>query len=363
MPPKRKPGPASKVGRNESPPPQEQSPGASTSSSSSEEKKRAAGRPPPQEKSPGGESSSYSSDDSGFLPPPELVERNPRIAIAPAQSPEAVAINARRSAASGSDPGVASSSGPGQVRNLNLWPNDDSDEDLNEEDVFDHDNRRTPPPPLIRSSNVQAGVEDNNDTDSEPLDNNCNDRLDDGNGNNVSSKSKQQGRPSGVDKSGPGAKRKLADSTDEDDGSLRKARKKKKPRKMFAAKSSGSINPNARGRGDGTDSAGKSGPKNAPNTKWGTGIPGTRRKFRPGMKALKEIRKFQSTVNLLIPALPFSRLVREVATNVAGTRDIRFQSAAIKALQEASEAFLVGLFEDVSLCAIHAKRVTIMVKG
>ena len=362
MPPKRKPGPASKVGRYESPPPQEQSPGASTSSSSSEEKKkkRAAARPPPQEKSPGGASSSYSSDDSGFLPPPEIVERNPR--TAPAQSPEAVAINARRSAASGSDPGVASSSGPGQVRNLNLWPNDDSDEDLNEEDVFDHDNRRTPPPPLIRSSNVQAGVEDNNDTDSEPIDNNCNDRLDDGNGNNVSSKSKQQGRPSGANKSGPGAKRKLADSTDEDDGSPRKSRKKKKPRKMFAAKSSGSINPNARGRGDGTDSAGKSGPKNAPNPKRGTGIPGTRKNFRPGTKALKEIRKFQSTVNLLIPALPFSRLVREVATNVAGTRDLRFQSAAIKALQEASEAFLVGLFEDVSLCAIHAKRVTIMPK-
>ena len=361
MPPKRKPGPASKVGRYESPPPQEQSPGASTSSSSSEEKKkkRAAARPPPQEKSPGGASSSYSSDDSGFLPPPEIVERNPR--TAPAQSPEAVAINARRSAASGSDPGVASSSGPGQVRNLNLWPNDDSDEDLNEEDVFDHDNRRTPPPPLIRSSNVQAGVEDNNDTDSEPLDNNSNDRLDDGNGNNVSSKSKQQGRPSGVDKSGPGAKRKLAASTDEDDGSpSRKSRKKKKPRKMFAAKSSGSIQPNA--RGDGRASAGKSGPKNAPNSKRGTGISGSRRNFRPGTKALQEIRKFQSTVHLLIPALPFSRLVREVATNVAGTRDLRFQSAAIKALQEASEAFLVGLFEDVSLCAIHAKRVTIMPK-
>ena len=227
MPPKRKPGPASKVGRHESPPPQEQSPGASTSSSSSEEKKRAAGRPPPQEKSPGGASSSYSSDDSGFLPPPEIVERNPR--TAPAQSPEAVAINARRSAASGSDPGVASSSGPGQVRNLNLWPNDDSDEDLNEEDVFDHDNRRTPPPPLIRGSNIRERIEENNDVDLEPLNNNSNDRLDDGNGNNVSSKSKQQGRPRGVDKSGPGAKRKLAASTDEDDGSpSRKSRKKRK---------------------------------------------------------------------------------------------------------------------------------------
>ena len=129
---------------------------------------------------------------------------------------------------------------------------------------------------------------------------------------------------------------------------------------MFAAKSSGFIQPKA--RGDDRASAGKSGPKNAPNSKRGTGISGSKRNFRPGTKALQEIRKFQSTVHLLIPALPFSRLVREVATNVAGTRDLRFQSAAIKALQEASEAFLVGLFEDVSLCAIHAKRVTIMPK-
>ena len=133
---------------------------------------------------------------------------------------------------------------------------------------------------------------------------------------------------------------------------------------MFAAKSSGSIQPciQPNARGDGKASAGKLGSKNAQNSKRGTGISGSKRNFRPGTKALQEIRKFQRTVHLLIPALPFSRLVREVATNVAGTRDLRFQSAAIKALQEASEAFLVGLFEDVSLCAIHAKRVTIMPK-
>jgi len=42
--------------------------------------------------------------------------------------------------------------------------------------------------------------------------------------------------------------------------------------------------------------------------------------------------------------------------------ELRFQSAAIMALQEAAEAYLVGLFEDSNLCAIHAKRITIMPK-
>ena len=87
------------------------------------------------------------------------------------------------------------------------------------------------------------------------------------------------------------------------------------------------------------------------------------RKYRPGTSALREIRKYQKTVDLLIPALPFSRLVKEIALAVsANSHELRFQSAALKALQEASEAFLVGLFEDVNLCAIHAKRVTIMPK-
>ena len=64
----------------------------------------------------------------------------------------------------------------------------------------------------------------------------------------------------------------------------------------------------------------------------------------------------------MIPALPFSRLVKEIASSVMGNQGdyLRFQSLALKALQEASEAFLVGLFEDVLLCAIHARRVTIM---
>ena len=83
-------------------------------------------------------------------------------------------------------------------------------------------------------------------------------------------------------------------------------------------------------------------------------------RFRPGTVALREIRKFQKSTELLIRKLPFQRLVREVAQDMC--RDLRFQSNAVLALQEASEAYLVGLFEDTNLCAIHAKRVTIMPK-
>ncbi|TQN72647.1 histone H3-like centromeric protein hH3v [Colletotrichum shisoi] len=72
-----------------------------------------------------------------------------------------------------------------------------------------------------------------------------------------------------------------------------------------------------------------------------------KRRYRPGTVALREIRKYQSGTQLLLRQLPFSRLVREIAES---------------ALQEAAEAFLVHLFEDTNLCAIHAKRVTIMQK-
>jgi histone H3 len=83
-------------------------------------------------------------------------------------------------------------------------------------------------------------------------------------------------------------------------------------------------------------------------------------RFRPGTVALREIRKYQKNTDLLIRKLPFQRLVREVANDFK--TDLRFQSHAIQALQEASEAYLVGLFEDSNLCAIHAKRVTIFPK-
>lgn len=85
-----------------------------------------------------------------------------------------------------------------------------------------------------------------------------------------------------------------------------------------------------------------------------------KRRYRPGTQALREIRKYQKSTELLIRKLPFQRLVREIAQDFKN--DLRFQSAAILALQEASEAYLVGLFEDTNLCAIHAKRVTIMPK-
>ncbi|XP_003378060.1 histone H3 [Trichinella spiralis] len=79
-----------------------------------------------------------------------------------------------------------------------------------------------------------------------------------------------------------------------------------------------------------------------------------------GTVALREIRRYQKSTELLIRKLPFQRLVREIAQDFK--TDLRFQSAAIGALQEAAEAYLVGLFEDTNLCAIHAKRVTIMPK-
>ena len=83
-------------------------------------------------------------------------------------------------------------------------------------------------------------------------------------------------------------------------------------------------------------------------------------RFRPGTVALREIRKFQKSTELLIRKLPFQRLVREIAQEYKS--DLRFQSNAVLALQEAAEAYMVGLFEDTNLCAIHAKRVTIMPK-
>ena len=88
--------------------------------------------------------------------------------------------------------------------------------------------------------------------------------------------------------------------------------------------------------------------------------PGSTRRYRPGTVALREIRKYQKSTELLIRKLPFQRLVREIAQDFK--TDLRFQSSAVLALQEAAEAYLVGLFEDTNLAAIHAKRVTIMPK-
>ena len=83
-------------------------------------------------------------------------------------------------------------------------------------------------------------------------------------------------------------------------------------------------------------------------------------RYRPGTVALREIRKYQKSTEFLIRKAPFQRLVREITQGHKG--DLRFQSSALGASQEASEAYLVGLFEDTNLCAIHARRVTIMPK-
>lgn len=81
-------------------------------------------------------------------------------------------------------------------------------------------------------------------------------------------------------------------------------------------------------------------------------------RYRPGTVALREIRRYQKSCELLIRKLPFQRLVREIAQTFH--EDLRFQSSSVMALQEACESYLVKLFEDTNLCAIHAKRVTIM---
>ena len=83
-------------------------------------------------------------------------------------------------------------------------------------------------------------------------------------------------------------------------------------------------------------------------------------RYRPGTVALREIRKFQKSTALLIRKLPFQRLVREIVQRFGN--DLRIQSSALAALQYALEAYLTELFADINLCAIHAKRITIMVK-
>lgn len=84
------------------------------------------------------------------------------------------------------------------------------------------------------------------------------------------------------------------------------------------------------------------------------------KRYRPGTVALREIRRYQKTTEFLIRKMPFHRVVREIAQDFK--TDLRFQAAAVAALQESAEAYLVGLFEDTNLAAIHARRVTIMPK-
>jgi len=80
-------------------------------------------------------------------------------------------------------------------------------------------------------------------------------------------------------------------------------------------------------------------------------------RFRPGTVALREIKRYQKSTDLLIPRAPFQRVVREICRGY--DHDLRFQSQALVALQEAAEGYLTGVFEDANLCALHAKRVTL----
>ena len=83
-------------------------------------------------------------------------------------------------------------------------------------------------------------------------------------------------------------------------------------------------------------------------------------RYKPGTVALREIRRYQKSTELLIRRLPFQRLVREISQGFR--TDLRFQQSAVLALQEASEDYLISLFQDTLLCAIHAKRITIQPK-
>uniref|UniRef100_A0A8B9SVF0 Centromere protein A n=1 Tax=Anas platyrhynchos TaxID=8839 RepID=A0A8B9SVF0_ANAPL len=90
--------------------------------------------------------------------------------------------------------------------------------------------------------------------------------------------------------------------------------------------------------------------------------PPRRRRYRPGQLALREIRKYQSTTNLLLRRQPFCRVVREICLLFTRGVDYQWQAMALLALQEAAEAFLVRLLEDAYLCSLHARRVTLYPK-
>jgi histone H3 len=85
-------------------------------------------------------------------------------------------------------------------------------------------------------------------------------------------------------------------------------------------------------------------------------------RYRPGTVALREIRRYQRSTELLISKLPFQRVVRETVQDLESHLNLRMQASAMLALQESAESYLVGLFEDTNLAATHAKRVTIMLK-
>ncbi|CAA2965368.1 histone H3-like centromeric protein HTR12 [Olea europaea var. sylvestris] len=102
-------------------------------------------------------------------------------------------------------------------------------------------------------------------------------------------------------------------------------------------------------------------PRTTPRTERDGDRQRKKRRNRPGTVALREIRKYQKSINLLIPAAPFIRLVKEIS-HFYSPQVGRWTAEALVALQEAAEDYIVQLFEEAMLCAIHAKRVTLMKK-
>ena len=90
------------------------------------------------------------------------------------------------------------------------------------------------------------------------------------------------------------------------------------------------------------------------------GVKTNKRRFRPGTVAIREIKRYQKATTFLMAKAPFQRFIRAICDGIDS--QLRFQSAALLALQEAAESYLTGLFEDANLCAIHATRVTVMKK-
>ena len=85
-----------------------------------------------------------------------------------------------------------------------------------------------------------------------------------------------------------------------------------------------------------------------------------KRRFCPGTVGLQEIHKYQKSTGFLIRKLLFARWVGEIAQTPRG--DLNCQVMALLALQEAAEAYAINVFKDTNLCAIHAKRVTLIPK-
>ena len=83
---------------------------------------------------------------------------------------------------------------------------------------------------------------------------------------------------------------------------------------------------------------------------------------RPGSAALREIRRLQKSTELLIPKMPFARVVKDICRELLAGEDFRWAADGLQALQNATESYLIGLFEDAILCSIHARRVTLMIK-